>query len=89
MKCIYFLIVAVFVDLFSAQAQTIPAVTGAADSSKYTSENCINAFKMEKVEKTRAGYQYWFADSTFADGKTLKMSVVGPHMATPAPHKHV
>jgi mannose-6-phosphate isomerase-like protein (cupin superfamily) len=44
---------------------------------------------MDKIEKTDAGYQYWFADKNFADGKTVKLSVVKPHSATHAPHKHV
>jgi quercetin dioxygenase-like cupin family protein len=61
---------------------------GIIDSMKYTIENCINAFSIDKVEKTKVGYQYWFADKDFADGKTLKMSVVGPHAATHLPHIH-
>ena len=57
-------------------------------SSKYTLENCINEFKMDKTVKTDAGYQYWFVDKDFIDGRTLKLSVVAPHMATHAPHVH-
>lgn len=59
------------------------------DSVKYTKENCVNKFSMDKIEKTKAGYQYWFADKNLADGKTLKMSVVGPHQATHPPHAHL
>lgn len=55
---------------------------------KYTLDNCINTFSMDKTEKTQAGYQYWFVDKDFADGKTLKLSVVKPHSATHAPHVH-
>ena len=58
------------------------------DSTKYTIDNCVNSFSMDKTVKTKVGYQYWFADKNFADGKTLKMSVVAPHSATHAPHSH-
>lgn len=55
---------------------------------KYTLDNCVNTFSMDKIEKTQAGYQYWFVNKDFADGKTLKLSVVKPHSATHAPHVH-
>lgn len=67
----------------SSNAQTKPEST-----SKYNIDNCINKFSMDKTVKTDAGYQYWFVDKDFADGKTLKLSVVGPHTATHAPHVH-
>lgn len=60
-----------------------------SDSTKYTIDNCVNEFSMDKIEKTKAGYQYWFADKSFADRKTLKLSVVKPHQATHAPHSHL
>jgi len=56
---------------------------------KYTIENCVTEFSMDKTIKTNAGYQFWFADKDFIDGRTLKMSVVAPHSATHPPHKHV
>ena len=52
-------------------------------------ENCVNQFNKEGAINTKVGYQYWFADKDFLDGRTLKMSVVAPHEATHAPHKHV
>ena len=55
---------------------------------EYTIENSVNEFKMEGTRKTSVGYQYWFADKDFIDGRTLKMSVVAPHQATHAPHTH-
>ncbi len=59
------------------------------DGNKYTIDNCINKFNMDKTIKTSVGYQYWFIDQNFlADGLTVKMSVVGPNQATHAPHKH-
>ena len=55
---------------------------------KYTIQNCVNHFNGDGAIKTKVGYQYWFADKDFLDGRTLKMSVVKPHEATHAPHKH-
>lgn len=52
-------------------------------------DNCVTAFSMDKTTKTKVGYQFWFADPNFIDGQTLKMSVVGPGLATHTPHKHV
>lgn len=59
-----------------------------AGDSKYTIENVVNSFDMERAKPTAVGYQYWFADKSFADGKTLKLSVVRPHAATHPPHVH-
>ncbi len=58
------------------------------DSTNYSMENCVNEFNMKGIEETKVGYQYWFADKNFLDGRTIKLSVVGPHSATHAPHKH-
>jgi len=58
-------------------------------AGKFTIDNCINRFDMDKTMKTSVGYQYWFIDQNFLeDGQTVKMSVVGPNQATHAPHKH-
>jgi mannose-6-phosphate isomerase-like protein (cupin superfamily) len=72
----------------AAQAQTLPEEAGKSDSTKYTIADCINTLSMDKNERTDAGYQYWFADKSFADGKTLKLSVVRSHLATHPPHSH-
>jgi len=67
------------------------ALTGAnviAEDSEYSIDNVVNSFDEENVKATAVGYQYWFADKAFADGKTLKLSVVKPHAATHAPHVH-
>ena len=61
---------------------------GVEKSRKFTIENCVNEFSKEKVEPTKVGYQYWFADKDFLDGRTLKMSVVKPGEATHPPHRH-
>jgi mannose-6-phosphate isomerase-like protein (cupin superfamily) len=57
-------------------------------SGGYTIENSVNTFSMDGIEPTGAGYQYWFADKRFIDGRTLKMSVVEPGKATHEPHTH-
>lgn len=76
--------------LLSPVFQTINAQDKSSDSiKKYTIENCVNQFSMDKTIETKVGYQYWFADKDFIDGRTLKMSVVAPHKSTHAPHKHI
>jgi len=56
---------------------------------KWTIKNCVNQFSKEKSIPTKAGYQYWFADPDFLNGRTLKLSAVKAHDATHPPHKHV
>ena len=60
----------------------------AADSIRYTIGACVNSFNPARVESTQAGYQYWFVDRQFLDGRTLKLSVVRPHAASHPPHRH-
>jgi len=57
--------------------------------TKWNIGNCVNQFSKDKAVPTKVGYQYWFADKDFLNGRTLKMSVVAPHDATHPPHKHV
>jgi quercetin dioxygenase-like cupin family protein len=81
-----FLLTCSFLKFSLAQEQAKSAVPVI---KKYTIENCINPFNMDKAVKTSVGYQYWFIAQNFLeDGLTVKMSVVGPRMATHAPHKH-
>src|SRR3954468_18390948 len=56
---------------------------------KYTIENCVNHFELDKATKTKVGYQYWFADKNFTQENTLKMRIVKPGKPTHAPHHHV
>ncbi len=58
------------------------------DSSWYSIDNCVNTFNPAEIESTNAGYQYWFADKKFADGKTVKLSVVRPREGAHPPHHH-
>jgi quercetin dioxygenase-like cupin family protein len=85
--CVVVLAAALWSSAATAQTAASPRHTN--DSTKWTIEKCVNVFSKDKIEKTDAGYQYWFVDKTLADGKTLKMSVVKPHSATHAPHAHL
>ena len=71
--------------LVAAALAMSPAI---ADEPKYTIDNVVNTFDKDRVKPTKVGYQFWFADKAFADGKTLKLSVVKPHSATHEPHTH-
>ncbi len=57
-------------------------------SEPFTIENCVSEFSMEATQPTKVGYQFWFVDKEFLDGRTLKMSVVKPGEATHPPHSH-
>jgi mannose-6-phosphate isomerase-like protein (cupin superfamily) len=78
------LFIFIFISIVSAQEEK-----NKKEAREYTIEECVNEFTMDKVEKTKVGYQYWFADKEFLDGRTIKLSVVAPHSATHAPHKHI
>jgi mannose-6-phosphate isomerase-like protein (cupin superfamily) len=65
-----------------------PAAPAQVDTSRYTIGNCVNTFTISGIESTKVGYQYWFVNRDFIDGRTLKMSVVAPHEATHPPHHH-
>jgi quercetin dioxygenase-like cupin family protein len=73
---------------FSPMLAQAGSATRDTAQGKYTIQNCVNEFTMGKIESTKVGYQYWFADKDFIDGRTLKMSVVAPHSATHPPHSH-
>jgi len=70
---------------FAADSAPQPA---GAPAPGYTLANCIHRFDPSAVVPTSVGYQFWFADSAFAGGQTVKLSVVGPHLATHPPHRH-
>lgn len=72
----------------SAVAQVSKEATNTAEN-KYTIENCVNHFELDKATKNKVGYQYWFIDKNFIDGNTLKMSIVGPRLSTHPPHRHI
>ena len=60
-----------------AMAQTFQCK---AQEKDYTIENCMNQFSMDKTEKTKSGYRYWFADKSIIDGRTIKLSAVVPNV---------
>lgn len=59
-----------------------------AQDKAYTIDDCVNTFNEDKAIPTKVGYQYWFANKDFLDGRTIKMSVVAPGKSTHAPHQH-
>jgi mannose-6-phosphate isomerase-like protein (cupin superfamily) len=80
-----FLIIISFFGALPLLAQTPIDST----QQKFTIENCVSKFDANGVDSTKVGYQFWFVDKEFLDGRTLKMSVVKPHAATHAPHSHI
>jgi len=68
--------------------QPTAQVTSIAGANAYDIDRCVNSFNSARIESTRAGYQYWFVDKNFLDGRTLKLSVVRPHEGTHPPHVH-
>lgn len=86
MKDLFFTLYLLSAILFSVSAQE--KTDSAKMEKQFTIENCVTEFSMDKANKTQVGYQFWFADRDFIDGRTLKMSVVAPHLATHPPHKH-
>ena len=83
-----FPLVAMLASGLSAVAFAAPPATEIVPAPGYTIKNCVNVFDPARVEKTAVGYQFWFAGAALADGKTVKLSVVGPHLSTHPPHRH-
>jgi mannose-6-phosphate isomerase-like protein (cupin superfamily) len=73
---------------FAYSQETAASGQPVQSSHRFTLSECLNEFTPSRVESTKAGYQYWFVGKNFLDGRTLKMSVVKPHSATHAPHRH-
>lgn len=65
-------------SLLSMQAQ----IELKTPQQKWTIEKCVNQLSMDKVTPTNVGYQYWFADENFLDGRTIKLNVIIPGKAT-------
>ena len=85
-----FLVVAfsLFATAFAAEPVVPPEPVIGQPVPGYSIANCVRPFDGASVDKTAVGYQFWFADFAFAGGNTVKLSVVGPHLATHAPHRH-
>jgi len=54
----------------------------------YNMENSAKTFSMDAIDKTAGGYVHWFFDKGFAQGRTVKLSVVRPGAANHPPHRH-
>ncbi|MCB0753106.1 MAG: hypothetical protein KDC52_16655, partial [Ignavibacteriae bacterium] len=68
-----FLFYLLFVLSLSAQVEVTDGNPIDSDSTKFTIENSVNQFNIEDTVGTKVGYQYWFVDKNFLDGRTLKM----------------
>lgn len=40
---------------------------------KFHIDSCLNIFSPENIIKSKTGYQYWFVDKNFLNGKTIKI----------------
>jgi quercetin dioxygenase-like cupin family protein len=67
---------------------TFPLLAQDIAERDFNIENTVSKFDIDKVDSTEVGYQFWFVDKKYLDGRTLKMSVVKPHAATHEPHSH-
>lgn len=76
-----FILIGFLLCLISVQRAT-------AQDKTYSIEDCVNTFSEDQAISTKVGYQYWFADKDFLDGRTIKMSAVAPGKSTHAPHQH-
>lgn len=57
-------------------------------TDQYDISDCVNTYDPANVSPTKVGHQFWFVDKEFLDGRTLKLSAVGPGLATHPPHQH-
>jgi len=71
-----------------APAATPPAPAATPLAPAYDIDNSVKGFSTDAIEKTKVGYQHFFFDKNFAEGRTIKLTVVGPHLASHAPHSH-
>ena len=88
MKRLTKITVAIVFTILCQQMGYAQKVSTTQESPKFTIENCVNKFDLNKATKTKSGYQYWFADKKFTEENTLKMSIVEPGKSTHAPHHH-
>lgn len=58
------------------------------NDSYFNINNTVSQLDIEQLDSTDVGYQFWFVDKKFLDGRTLKMSVVKPHDDIHEPHSH-
>ncbi|MBN1786860.1 MAG: cupin domain-containing protein [Sedimentisphaerales bacterium] len=77
-----------FIILFFVTLLVLAQTPTDSAQQQFTLENCVTKFDPNNVNPTKVGYQFWFVDKEFLDGRTLKMSMARPHSATHAPHSH-
>lgn len=82
------LVIILFLTLISSELHAQSNNDSLFQKKLWTIDECVNVFNMEDTVGTNVGYQYWFFDKDFLDGRTIKMSVVAPHSATHKPHSH-
>ena len=87
MKSIGLILLIAFLP-FVVQAQKSEKKAESDSVKLFNISNCVNELNINESVPTKVGYQYWFADKDFIDGRTLKMSVVKPGAATHPPHTH-
>ncbi|MBW8522910.1 cupin domain-containing protein [Chryseobacterium chendengshani] len=80
-------ILVLFIGAFAQLGYAQKAIS-TKESNRYTIEDCVNTFDVNKAVKTKSGYQYWFADKKNTEENTLKMSIVEPGKSTHEPHRH-
>jgi mannose-6-phosphate isomerase-like protein (cupin superfamily) len=59
-----------------------------SNENKFTIENCVSEFTEDKASPALNGYEYWFVDKNFIDGRTLKLRAVAPGTGSHEPHEH-
>lgn len=64
-------------------------IDSADRENQFSIANCVSEFSMDEIDSTKVGYQFWFVNKDFLDGRILKMSVVAPMKATHPPNKHI
>jgi len=89
MKLFFVVALSFSVTAFATESMGPTAPASGTPTPGYSIANCVRPFDAASADKTSVGYQFWFADNAFAGGNTVKLSVVGPHLATHAPHRHV
>jgi len=78
----------VLIILFSSELFAQDIIEFSEKNKQWTIDECVNEFNLNDTIGTNVGYQYWFFNKDFIDGRTLKMSVAAPHSVTHSPHKH-
>ena len=82
---VFFIIWLMGIQLAMSQDKTEDANLS---GKKFTIENCVSEYSVDKSDETKSGHRFWFVEKNFIDGRTLKLSAVKPNSATHPPHTH-